>query len=209
MDEETKAAIAEAKAKPTNDTANAKKFFVLKLFNSRKKKSTELILQPGQTLNIYLCGPTVYDHIHIGNLRPVIIFDVLFRLLLHLNIQVNYIQNITDIDDKIIARAQKEKKNESEISRHYAKSYWANLIRYNVLFPTHWPQVSNYIPQIQDFISLLVKNGSAYQRTGEIFFRVEDNSEYGRLSGQNLAKLKEGTREITSANKENKRDFVL
>ncbi|CAG8839188.1 6540_t:CDS:2, partial [Racocetra persica] len=68
---------------------------------------------------------------------------------------------------------------------------------------------SNYIPQIQDFISLLVKNGSAYQRTGEIFFWVEDNPEYGRLSGQNLAKLKERTREITSANKENKRDFTI
>ncbi|CFW92850.1 Cysteine--tRNA ligase [endosymbiont DhMRE of Dentiscutata heterogama] len=192
-----------------SDTANAKNFFVLKLFNSRKKKSTELILQSGQTLNIYLCGPTVYDHIHIGNLRPVIIFDILHRLLLHLNIRVNYIQNITDIDDKIIIKAQKEKKTESEISRHYAKSYWTNLIRYNILFATRWPRVSNYISQIQDFIGLLIKNGAAYQRVGEVFFRIEKNPEYGKLSGQVLTKLKEGTREITSANKESNHDFVL
>ena len=82
----------------------------LQLFNSLEKKVTKLNLQPGQTVNIYLCGPTVYDHIHMGNLRPVIIFDVLYRLLLHLDIKVNYVQNITDIDDKIIAKAQKEKK---------------------------------------------------------------------------------------------------
>src|SRR6185295_9831614 len=114
-----------------NDINNiiSKKFFVLRLFNSLEKKITELNLQPDQTITIYLCGPTVYDHIHIGNLRPVIIFDVLHRLLLSLNIQVNYIQNITDIDDKIINRAQKERKSEKEISQHYAKSYLANLIR--------------------------------------------------------------------------------
>src|SRR6185503_5863441 len=93
----------------------SKGIFVFQIFNSLEKKITKLSLQSGQTISIYLCGPTVYDHIHIGNLRSVIIFDVLHRLLLHLNIKVNYVQNITDIDDKIIARAQKDKKTEKEI----------------------------------------------------------------------------------------------
>ena len=87
----------------------------LQLFNSLENKITKIKLQPGQTITIYLCGPTVYDHIHVGNLRSVIIFDVFHRLLLSLGLKVNYIQNITDIDDKIIAKSQQEKKSEKEI----------------------------------------------------------------------------------------------
>src|SRR3954469_10218163 len=160
----------------------------LQLFNSLKKKISQLNLQPDQVINIYLCGPTVYDHIHIGNLRPVIVFDVLYRLLLHLGIKVNYIQNITDIDDKIIAKAQKEKKSEKEISDYYTQSYFANLVRYNILLPTHSPRVTDYIPQVQEFIKNLLEKEVAYQQTGEVFFEVEKNQEYGKLSGQNLEK---------------------
>src|SRR6201999_907214 len=129
----------------------------LQLFNSLKKKVTKLNLQPGQAVNIYLCGPTVYDHIHIGNLRPVIVFDILHRLLLYLNTKVNYIQNITDIDDKIIIKAQKEKKSEKEISDYYTQSYFDNLVRYNVLLPTYSPRVTNYILQVQEFIKNLLE----------------------------------------------------
>src|SRR5437588_12486578 len=103
----------------------------LHLFNSLEKKITKLNLQSDQSINIYLCGPTVYNHIHLGNLRPVIIFDVLHRLLLDLNLNVNYVQNITDIDDKIIIKAQQEKSSEKKISSHYTKAYLANLVRYN------------------------------------------------------------------------------
>src|SRR5215475_3376117 len=102
----------------------------LYLFNSLTNQNDYLVLRPKQVINIYLCGPTVYEHIHIGNLRPVIVFDVLHRLLLYLDFKINYIQNITDIDDKIIAKAQKEKKSEKEISNYYTQSYFANLIRY-------------------------------------------------------------------------------
>src|SRR4051812_1025989 len=112
----------------------------LRLFNSLENKITEIRLQSTQTINLYLCGPTVYDHIHLGNLRPVIVFDVLFRLLLFLKVKVNYVQNITDIDDKIIIKAQKEKKSEKQISLHYIKSYLANLTRYNIIFPTCLPR---------------------------------------------------------------------
>ena len=181
----------------------------LQLFNSQEKKNVSLELNPDKVVNIYLCGPTVYDHIHLGNLRLVIVFDVLNRLLLSLGLKVNYIQNITDIDDKIIAKAQQEKKSEKKISNHYTNSYLANLIRYSIIFPTCLPRVTDYISQIQNFISSLEKTGLTYQRGEEIFFRVGENQEYGKLSGQDLAKLKEGTREITQANKEDNRDFVL
>src|SRR5205814_9403163 len=134
----------------------------LKLFNSLAKEIAQLNLQSGQTINIYLCGPTVYDHIHIGNLRPVIIFDVLHRLLLHLNIKVNYVQNITDIDDKIIIRANKEKKTEKKVSDHYTSDYLANIILYNILLPSALPRVTNYISEIQEFIFSLVEKKIAY-----------------------------------------------
>ena len=180
----------------------------LQLFNSLKKKVTKLNLQPGQTVNIYLCGPTVYDHIHIGNLRPVIIFDILHRLLLYLNTKVNYIQNITDIDDKIITKAQKEKKSEKEIGDYYTQYYFANLVHYNILLPTFSPRVTDYIPQVHEFIRNLLEKGAAYQQTGEVFFEVKKNQEYGKLSGQNLEKLKT-EQEKTMGEKKNSRDFVL
>jgi len=181
----------------------------LQLFNSLENRITKIKLQPGQTITIYLCGPTVYDHVHVGNLRSVIIFDILHRLLFHLNIKVNYVQNITDIDDKIIAKAQQEKKSEKKISNHYAKSYLANLVRYNILFPTHLPKVTDYIPQIQEFIGNLLEKGVAYQQKGEILFGVKKSKEYGKLSGQNLEKLKVNVRGVNQANKEDNKDFVL
>ena len=180
----------------------------LKLFNSLGKQVAALNLSSQQTINIYLCGPTVYDHIHIGNLRSVIIFDVLHRLLLSLGLKVNYVQNITDIDDKIIAKAQKEKKSEKQITDHYTKAYLANLIRYNVLFPTHFPRVTSHVPQIQKFIADLLAKKVAYQNQGEIFFRIGENKEYGELSGQDLTKL-QSKREIVLTDKESSKDFLL
>jgi len=181
----------------------------LQLFSSKEKKNVSLDLKPDQTINIYLCGPTVYDHIHIGNLRPVIIFDILHRLLLHLNIKVNYVQNITDIDDKIIVRANKEKKTEKEVSDHYTNAYLANLIHYNILLPSALPRVTNYISEIQEFIFSLVEKKVAYQQNNEVLFRTGVNKDYGKLSKQNLEKLKPGTREINKTNKESNLDFVL
>nr|CAG8528810.1 11832_t:CDS:2 [Entrophospora candida] len=148
----------------------------------------------------------VYDYIHIGNLRSVIIFDVLHRLLLYLKVKVNYIQNITDIDDKIINKAHQEQKNEKEISEHYTQSYLVNLTRYNVLFPTHSPRVTNYVSQVQGFIKGLLEKGFAYQSAGEVFFEVKKSQDYGKLSGQNLEKLK-SEREVTTKNKKNDKDF--
>jgi len=105
----------------------------LYLFNSLTNQNDCLSLDSQQTINIYLCGPTVYDHIHVGNLRTVIVFDVLHRFLLHCGHKIRYIHNLTDIDDKIIQKAQKEKKTEQQITHHYTKSYFQNLTNYNIL----------------------------------------------------------------------------
>jgi cysteinyl-tRNA synthetase len=180
----------------------------IKLFNSLENKISEIELSSNKVINIYLCGPTVYDHIHIGNLRSVIIFDVLHRLLLSLNIKVNYVQNITDIDDKIIDRAEKEKKDEKKISRHYTKAYFNNLVNYNILFPSHSPRVTNYLPQIKSFINSLLEKGHAYEKEGEILFHIGENKEYGKLSGQNLEKLKT-VRNIIQSTKRNEKDFII
>jgi len=168
-----------------------------------------LTINSDKVVNIYLCGPTVYNHVHIGNLRPVIIFDVLHRLLLTLDIKVNYIQNITDIDDKIIVKAHQEKTSEKKISNHYMKAYLANLVRYNILFPKCFPLVSEYIPEIKKFVEQLIEKKHAYQAGSEVFFRVEGNTKYGELSGQKLKKLRSNFRTVALIDKEDKKDFVL
>lgn len=186
-----------------------KLLYNLKIFNSLTNQVDNLELTSEKIINIYLCGPTVYDHIHIGNLRAVIIFDVLHRLLLSLGLKVNYVHNLTDIDDKIIQKAKKEGKNEIQITNHYIKGYFVNFYNYNILQPTSTPKVSNYIPQIQKFIENLLKKGKAYVQEKDVLFRLKDDYQYGQLSKQKTDKVWEDTRKVSNINKETKQDFVL
>src|SRR4051794_18124384 len=151
---------------------------IFKLFNSLTNKVDELELACSQTVKLYLCGPTVYEHVHIGNLRSVIIFDVLQRFLISLGYKVNYVHNLTDIDDKIIAKAQQENKTEFQIAQHYIRAYFQILTNYNILQPTFLPQVTDYISPIQNFISNLLYKNQAYQQKNDILFRVKDNPNY-------------------------------
>ncbi|RHZ37123.1 cysteine--tRNA ligase [endosymbiont GvMRE of Glomus versiforme] len=186
----------------------------LYLFNSLTNQNDYLTLEPQQTVSIYLCGPTVYDHIHIGNLRPIIVFDVLHRFLLHCGYGVKYVHNLTDIDDKIIQKAQKEKKSELIVTQHYIKVYFQNLYNYNIIKPTFTPKVTDYVSQIQKFIDNLIKKKHAYRQENNILFRTKNNSEYGQLSKQKAEKLQSGetrqnSREIIKIDKETFQDFVL
>jgi cysteinyl-tRNA synthetase len=171
--------------------------------------NSQIELIPQKSLNIYCCGPTVYNHIHCGNLRPWITFDFLHRLLLFLNIKVNYVLNITDIDDKIIAKAQQEKTTEKKIAERYFKTFLTNLTRYNIVFPNYFPHISDYLSPIQKFIEKLIKKGYAYQHEEEVLFRVEGNKNYGELSGQKLEKLRANSRRLRQVNKIDKKDFSL
>ena len=184
------------------------------LFNSLTNQNDFLTLEPKQAVSIYLCGPTVYDHIHIGNLRTVIIFDVLHRFLLHLGHKVKYVHNLTDIDDKIIQKAQKEKKTEPQITLRYIKAYFQNLVNYNILKPTFTPKVTDYIPQIQGFINKLSKKNYTYRQENDILFRIKNSPKYGQLSKQKAEKLQSGearqnAREVIQIKKENSQDFIL
>jgi|ERR1051325_1365635 cysteinyl-tRNA synthetase len=125
-----------------------------------------------KTLKIYLCGPTVYDYPHIGNLRSVVIFDVLHRLAILNKQKIIYVHNITDIDDKIINRAIFEKKSEKEISEKYLKNYLNLLQKLNILLPTHLPKVSDNISGMILFIEKLINLGYAYQTVDGIYFSI-------------------------------------
>src|SRR5258706_9213218 len=183
--------------------------FNLKIFNSLSGKVDNLEFYPGKTVNLYLCGPTVYDYIHVGNLRPVIIFDIMHRLFLHLGLSVKYVQNITDIDDKIIQKAKEEKKTEKEITEQYTEAYLQELTNYNILQLALVPKVTEYIKEIQFFIEDLLKKGLAYQKEGNVLFRLINQSRYGQLSKQKIENLLSNTRKIAKIKKESSHDFVL
>jgi len=178
----------------------------LKLFNTLGKKKTIIKLKKKE-IKIYLCGPTVYDNIHIGNLRSIFIFDIINRTLNKLKIKKKYVQNITDIDDKIILKAKKLKKKEKEISEIYTKKYFDNLLRYNVLIPDYFPKVTSNIEEIKKFIEKITKKKKTYYTNEELVFNIQKESKYGELSGQNLKMLFFSKEKIK--NKKNYKDFSL
>ena len=155
--------------------------------------------------NIYLCGPTVYDIPHVGNLRPIISFDIFNRANLFLDNKINFIHNVTDIDDKIINKALEEKTTEKNISEKYTKVYEKLLIDFNILKPTHMPAVSKNIDLIIDFIKMLLDKNLAYQIKGDIYFKVNLYKKYGSISNQDVNKNISQKNE----NKKSSLDFVI
>ena len=155
--------------------------------------------------NIYVCGPTVYSHVHIGNMRPIITFDVYNRSLRALGNEVNFIHNITDIDDKIINRAIEEGKTEKEVSDFYTERYNDVLSSANIDTITHQPNIADNLEGMIDYISELIDKGAAYVVDGNVFFDV-NSIEYGTVSNQNLEKM---IFEESSHSKKHPADFAL
>ncbi|MCK5945919.1 MAG: class I tRNA ligase family protein, partial [Mycoplasmataceae bacterium] len=155
--------------------------------------------------NIYVCGPTVYSKAHIGNLRPIITFDIFIRSLEALGNKVNLIHNITDIDDKIITAAAKEKTTEVEISSKYKKYYLDILERSNVNIPENMPGVVENMESIVEYIAKLVELGNAYEANGSVYFDITSVEGYGKLSNRDINK------NIDKENKEKKHqaDFAI
>ncbi len=158
---------------------------------------------------MYVCGSTVYDSPHIGNLRPVVVFDTLRRLLTYLGYKVTYVSNYTDIDDKIIKKAQSEKVSEMEIAERYIKEVEENIEGINALKPTFTPRVSKYINEIINYINALVKSNHAYELDGDVYFKVDSVTHYGELSNINLEQLKVGARIEDKKGKKSPLDFAL
>ncbi len=169
-------------------------------------------------INFYLCGPTVYNYIHIGNARPLINFDVLNRLMKLRGYQVNYVHNFTDIDDKIIEQANHNKSSEIEITTFYIQAYNQDLSRLKILKPNQQPKVTDYIGDIINFIAKLVKSKNAYVKNGSVYFNVAKNlDEYGKIINLNKGKsdknayvIDEGSlKKLKNLEKNHHRDFAL
>lgn len=182
---------------------------VFNVYNSLTNQIEPLKPIKENEISMYVCGPTIYGDIHIGNCRPVIVFDVLYRLLSFIGYKVTYMSNITDVDDKIIKKALEEKVPESEITTRYLKNYLELRKDLNVINPTFMPKVTENIDNIINFISKLIELNFAYEKDGDVFFRVNKVPGYGRLSNLNLDDLQVGARIEENSLKENPADFAL
>ena len=158
---------------------------------------------------MYVCGPTVYDDIHIGNARPVIFFDVVRRYFESKNYQVDYVSNITDVDDKIINKAQELGVSELEIAKQYYQHYQQVCQALNIKKLQSTPKVTENMPQIINFINTLIEKGVAYEVAGDVYFKIKKVAEYGKLSGKKIADLIAGVRVETNVQKADPLDFTL
>ena len=158
---------------------------------------------------MYVCGPTVYDVPHIGHGRFVLVFDILRRYLEFMGLSVVHVSNITDVDDKIIARAIQEASTPSDVSLRFETIWWQTLDDLNVLRPTHTPHATSYVDQMIHLTSELLGRGSAYHAADGVYFEVSSVADYGLLAHQNLGSLKAGARVETNPNKRSPLDFAL
>lgn len=181
----------------------------MKIFNTLTRQKDELVpITPGE-VKIYACGPTVYNYIHIGNARPLCVFDVLRRYLEWRGYKVNFVQNFTDIDDKLIKKANEEGITVPEVAERFIKEFWVDAKGLNVREATTHPRATENIDEIQRIISELVEKGYAYTAGGDVYFRSKKFDEYGKLSHQPLEDLEAGARIATDDIKEDPMDFCL
>ncbi|MBR9939366.1 cysteine--tRNA ligase [Lachnospiraceae bacterium Marseille-Q4251] len=184
----------------------------MKLYNTLTKKKEEFVpLEPGK-VKMYVCGPTVYNFIHIGNARPMIVFDTARRYMEHKGYEVNYVSNFTDVDDKIIAKANEEGISSKEVSERYIKECQKDMAGMNVKPATTHPKATEEIGGMVEMISTLMEKGYAYNVNGTVYFRTRKFSEYGKLSHKNLDDLRSGGRSLLVTGEDQKEDpldFVL
>ena len=186
----------------------------MQIFNTLTRQKEEFIPQEPGVYRIYVCGPTVYNYIHIGNARPLIVFDTLRRYLEYRGNKVIYVSNITDIDDKLITRANEEGTTMKEVAERFEAEYKKDAAGLNCLPPTVQPRATEHIQQILDIVADLVASGHAYvARNGDVYFRVRSDPEYGKLSHLNLDDLESGNRALRSQMdddlKEDPADFAV
>ena len=181
----------------------------MQIFNTMTRSKEELTPADGKEFKIYACGPTVYNYIHIGNARPLCVFDVLRRYLEYRGYKVNFVQNFTDIDDKLIKKANEEGITVPEVAKRYIEEFWTDAKGLNVKEATVHPKATENIDAIIDIISSLVDKGYAYLADGDVYFRATKFNEYGKLSHQPLEDLEAGARIDIADHKENPMDFCL
>ena len=181
----------------------------MKLYNTLTNKLEDFVPIEQNKVKMYVCGPTVYNYIHIGNARPIIVFDVLARIFKYKGYTLQYVQNFTDIDDKIIKKANEEGKTCDEISEKYIEAFLEDIKEMNVIPEIIRPRVTENLNEIKQLISNLLKKGYAYKKGEDVIFSINKYKDYGKLSNQDLNSLTNGVRIEVDEKKDNPNDFVL
>ena len=185
----------------------------MKIYNTLTKQKEELKTIEEGKVRMYVCGPTVYNLIHIGNARPMIVFDTVRRYMEYKGLQVNYVSNFTDVDDKIIKKANEEGVDPSEISERYIAECKKDMDALNIKPATKNPKATEEIDGMIDMIKTLIEKGHAYvAEDGTVYFKTRSFAEYGKLSHKNIDDLRGGNRELKVSGEEQKEDpldFVL
>jgi cysteinyl-tRNA synthetase len=181
----------------------------MKIYNSMTRRKEDFVpLVPGE-VKMYVCGPTVYNFIHVGNARPMIMFDALRRYLEYRGYRVTYVQNFTDVDDKIINRANEEGISPQTVAEKYIGEYFTDAHGLGVRDATIHPKATESIAEIIEMVSRLVEKGYAYEAQGDVYFRTKKFEGYGKLSHQPLEELEAGARVEVGDVKEAPMDFAL
>lgn len=181
----------------------------MRIFNTMTRQKEEFIPNNPDEVKIYACGPTVYNYIHIGNARPLCVFDVLRRYLEYRGYNVKFVQNFTDVDDKIIKRANEEGITFEEVSKKYIEEFWTDANGLNFKKASVHPKATENIDEIINIIKMLEEKGYAYAVDGDVYFRTLKFKEYGKLSHQPIEDLQSGARIAIGEKKENPLDFAL
>ena len=181
----------------------------MRIYNTLTRQKEEFVPADKDNVKMYSCGPTVYDYFHIGNARPFIIFDTMRRYLEYIGYKVTFVQNFTDIDDKMIKRANAEGITVKELGERFIEEYFKDAQAIGVRKATYHPKATENIDAIIDIVKRLCDNGYAYEKDGNVYFRTKKFKEYGKLSKQPLEDLELGARIDINECKEDPMDFAL
>ena len=181
----------------------------MQLYNTLTRQLEAFQPSDGITMGLYVCGPTVYDYLHIGNVRPIIVFDAFRRYVNGFHgWKTIHVQNITDVDDKLIDRANRTGESVDSVASQFTEAYFGLLDRLGVLLPDHSPKATEHIDEMIDLIERLVAREAAYEAGGDVYFAVDALAEYGQLSGRQLDEQEAGARVEASTLKRNPLDFT-
>ena len=181
----------------------------MKIYNTMTNKKDEFIPLEEGKIKMYVCGPTVYNYFHIGNARPFVFFDVVRRYFEYKGFEVTFVQNITDIDDKLIDQSIKENTKVSEIAKKYIKAFYEDIDTLEIKRVNIQPKATEYIPNMIELIKKLEEKGFAYESGGDVYYAVDKFKDYGKLSGRKLDELRAGARIEENSQKNNPFDFTL
>lgn len=182
---------------------------MIEVYNTLTRRKEKLETREPGRVSMYVCGPTTYNYIHLGNARPLVVFDTVRRYLMYKGYQVTYVQNFTDVDDKIINKAREEGEDPLALAQRYINEYFSDADALNVMRADNHPKVSEHIPEIIELIQKLIDGGYAYNIDGDVFFEVRKFKNYGKLSGRSLDEMQAGARVEVNAIKKDPMDFAL